>query len=116
LGKDRRELIAATWLYYYGFRIQAVAGFGFGDTHWVVYPLTVGWLLACTNAFNLIDGVDGLASGVGFFARMTMLISALLHGNTPLLILTVPLAAALLAFLRFNFTRHRFFWATAGAC
>ena len=97
------QLAAATWLYVAGFRISAVAGFSFGDSHWIMFPLTIGWLLACTNAFNLIDGVDGLASGVGFFATVTMMISALLHGNMPLLILTVPLAAALLAFLRFNF-------------
>ena len=109
------QLVAATWLYVYGFRVHAVAGFGFGDAHWIIYPLTVGWLLACTNAFNLIDGVDGLASGVGFFATMTMLISALLHGNTPLLILTVPLAAALLAFLRFNFNPASIFLGDSGS-
>jgi UDP-GlcNAc:undecaprenyl-phosphate GlcNAc-1-phosphate transferase len=51
------QMVAATWRYYYGFRIQAVAGFGFGEAHWIMYPLTVGWLLACANAFNLIDGV-----------------------------------------------------------
>jgi len=109
------QMVAATWLYYYGFRIQAVAGFGFDEAHWIMYPLTVGWLLACTNAFNLIDGVDGLASGVGFLATMTMLISALLHGNMPLLILTVPLAAALLAFLRFNCNPASIFLGDSGS-
>lgn len=86
------QLIAASWLYVAGFRIQAVAGIAFSESHWLMYPLTIGWLLACTNAFNLIDGVDGLASGVGFFATMTMLISGLLYGNMELLILTTPLA------------------------
>jgi len=109
------QLVAASWLYAVGFRISAIAGVPFGESHWVMYPLTIGWLLACTNAFNLIDGVDGLASGVGFFATMTMLISGLLHGNMELLILTTPLAAALLAFLRFNFNPASIFLGDSGS-
>jgi UDP-GlcNAc:undecaprenyl-phosphate GlcNAc-1-phosphate transferase len=109
------QLIAASWLYVAGFRIQAVAGIAFSESHWLMYPLTIGWLLACTNAFNLIDGVDGLASGVGFFATITMLISGLLHGNMELLILTTPLAAALLAFLRFNFNPASIFLGDSGS-
>jgi UDP-GlcNAc:undecaprenyl-phosphate GlcNAc-1-phosphate transferase len=109
------QVIAASWIYFHGFRINSVAGIPFGESHWIMYPLTVGWLLACTNAFNLIDGVDGLASGVGLFATATMLISALLHGNMELLILTVPLAAALLAFLRFNFNPASIFLGDSGS-
>ena len=109
------QLAAATWIYVHGFRIESIAGFAFGDSHWILYPLTVAWLLACTNAFNLIDGIDGLASGVGFFATATMLISALLHGNMELLILTVPLAAALLAFLRYNFNPASIFLGDSGS-
>ena len=109
------QLAAATWIYVYGFRIESIAGVPFGDSYWITYPLTVTWLLACTNAFNLIDGIDGLASGVGFFATATMMISALLHGNTELLILTVPLAAALLAFLRYNFNPASIFLGDSGS-
>ena len=109
------QLAAATWIYVHGFRIESIAGFAFGDSHWILYPLTVAWLLACTNAFNLIDGIDGLVSGVGFFATATMLISALLHGNMELLILTVPLAAALLAFLRYNFNPASIFLGDSGS-
>jgi len=43
--------------------------------------VTVVWLIGMHNAFNLIDGVDGLASGVGLFATATMLIAALLQHN-----------------------------------
>ena len=73
------------------------------------------WLLACTNAFNLIDGVDGLASGVGFFATVTMFLAALLQGNAELQLLTVPLAAALLAFLRYNFNPASIFLGDSGS-
>jgi len=46
---------------------------------WLSLLVTLVWLIGCTNAFNLIDGVDGLASGVGLFATVTMLIAALLR-------------------------------------
>src|SRR5690242_10756315 len=48
------------------------------------FILTVVWLAGCTNALNLIDGVDGLATGVGLFAAITTLIVGLLQGNVGL--------------------------------
>jgi UDP-GlcNAc:undecaprenyl-phosphate GlcNAc-1-phosphate transferase len=56
-----------------------------------------------------------LASGVGFFATVTILLSALLQGNLELQILTAPLAAALLAFLRYNFNPASIFLGDSGA-
>src|SRR5580658_9598057 len=41
------------------------------------FALTVIWLIGCTNAFNLIDGMDGLAAGVGLVATVTLSIAAL---------------------------------------
>ncbi len=109
------QFLAASWLFYSGLRIESVAGNYFGEMPWLTFPLTVCWLLACTNAFNLIDGLDGLASGVGFFATVTMLLAALLQGNVEMQILTVPLAAALLAFLRYNFNPASIFLGDSGA-
>jgi UDP-GlcNAc:undecaprenyl-phosphate GlcNAc-1-phosphate transferase len=109
------QFVASAWLYVAGLRIDAIAGEALADSHWVAFPLTVLWLLACTNAFNLIDGIDGLASGVGFFATVTILLSALLQGNLELQILTAPLAAALLAFLRYNFNPASIFLGDSGA-
>ena len=82
------------------------SGVNMGSVHghwmagWVAAPVTVFWLMLCTNAFNLIDGVDGLATGVGLFATLTVLASGLMGGNFPLVLATVPLAAALLGFVR----------------
>src|SRR5207302_8185636 len=78
-------------------------------------PITVFWLLACTNAFNLIDGVDGLAAGVGLFATITMLLAALLQNNVPLALATVPLAGALPGFLRYNFNPATIFLGDSGS-
>src|SRR5205807_2435392 len=38
---------------------------------WASFAITVIWLIGCANAFNLIDGMDGLAAGVGLFATLT---------------------------------------------
>ncbi len=110
------EAAAALWLYFSGFRIHDVFGIGSGWAHWFSLPVTVVWLVACANAFNLIDGMDGLASGVGFFATCTMLVASLLKTAVPLLgILTAPLAGALLAFLRFNFNPASMFLGDSGS-
>jgi UDP-GlcNAc:undecaprenyl-phosphate GlcNAc-1-phosphate transferase len=64
----------------------------------------VVWLVGCSNAFNLIDGMDGLAAGVGLVATVTMLLAALTQNNLPLILATMPLAGCLLGFLRYNFS------------
>lgn len=83
-----------------GVEISGVRGYNLPT--WFSYPLTLVWLVGCTNAVNLIDGVDGLAAGVGLFATVTTLIASLLHGNYDLALATAPLAGALLGFLRYN--------------
>src|ERR1700733_997873 len=67
---------------------------------WLGFVITVIWLVGCTNAFNLIDGMDGLAAGVGLVAAVTMLVAALTQSNLPLALATMPLAGCLLGFLR----------------
>lgn len=77
--------------------------------------LTIGWLLVCTNAFNLVDGLDGLAAGVGLFATLTTFATALLQGNQPLAYATLPLAGCLLGFLCFNFNPATVFLGDSGS-
>ena len=70
---------------------------------WINFPLTLLWLVFCTNAVNLIDGMDGLASGVGLLATISTLLVGVFTGNSGLVLATMPLAGALLAFLYYNF-------------
>lgn len=70
---------------------------------WLGFAITVVWLVGCSNAFNLIDGMDGLAAGIGLVATVTMLLAALAQNNIPLILATMPLAGCLLGFLRYNF-------------
>jgi UDP-GlcNAc:undecaprenyl-phosphate GlcNAc-1-phosphate transferase len=107
------QALGAAWAFWAGVRIASVAGHNVG---WASFLVTIVWLIGCTNAFNLIDGVDGLASGVGLFATATMLIAALLqHNNTVLALAIAPLAGALLAFLRYNFNPASIFLGDSGS-
>ena len=102
-------------LLYEGVAALAVAaGLSLGDAWWSA-PATVLWLVAAANAFNLIDGVDGLATGVGLFATLTMLGAALINGNYGLALATAPLAGCLLGFLRYNFEPASIFLGDSGS-
>lgn len=106
------QFMAAGCAYWAGVRIMAVADH---STHWWSLPLTLAWLVGCTNAFNLIDGLDGLAAGIGLVATLTIVAEALLHGNLPLAAATVPLAGALLGFLCYNFNPASIFMGDCGS-
>lgn len=107
------QLLAATLAVSLGARISL------GGPHptslWITVPLSLMWLIGCTNAVNLIDGLDGLATGVGLFATLTTLTVAIIQGNMGLAMATVPLAGCLLAFLRYNFSPASVFLGDSGS-
>ena len=107
------QVLAASLAWSAGIRLDAIGGHTFSVES--SFFLTLAWIVACTNAVNLIDGVDGLATGVGLFATLTMLIAGLLHGNMELVYATAPLAGALLGFLRFNFNPASIFLGDCGS-
>jgi len=82
---------------------------------YAAYPLTFIWLLGITNAFNIIDIMDGLAAGVGFIAATALLVVSILNGNVQIAILTATLAGSLLGFLRFNFDPARIYLGDTGS-
>lgn len=104
------QAIASTIAVALGARITLLHG-----PSWLGWLISLLWLLACTNAVNLIDGMDGLATGVGLTATLTTLVVALLSGNIGLAIVTAPLAGALLAFLRYNFAPASVFLGDSGS-
>jgi UDP-GlcNAc:undecaprenyl-phosphate GlcNAc-1-phosphate transferase len=107
------QLAAAAVAFGAGVQITSLAGWMVPA--WLSLPVTLLWLAGCSNAFNLIDGVDGLAAGAGLFATVTILVGALLQGNVPLALATVPLAGALLGFLRYNFNPASIFLGDSGS-
>lgn len=109
--------IAAAMLYAGGLRIVNIPVI-FGDRvlPWYVgLALTVIWVLAITNAFNLIDGLDGLAAGSALFSTMVVFVVALLNGPTLVEVMTISLAGAILGFLRFNFNPATIFLGDSGS-
>jgi len=107
------QLIGAGCAYWTGLRVAGLAGYS--AEHWLSVPLTLLWLVLCTNAFNLIDGVDGLATGLGLFATLTMVIAGLFQNNVPLLAVTLPVAGFLLGFLLYNFNPATVFLGDSGS-
>ncbi len=108
------EIVAAVIAFQAGVRIDFLHQWS--HLHlWLSLPLTVLWLVGCANAFNLIDGLDGLAAGVGLFATLTSLVAALTHNNLQLALVTAPLAGCLLGFLRYNFNPASIFLGDSGS-
>lgn len=107
------QLIAAGLAFYAGVEVHSFGGQTFSS--WWSFVLTIAWLVTCMNAMNLIDGIDGLAAGVGFFAASTTVLAALLQRNMDLALATVPLAGCLLGFLRYNFNPATIFLGDCGS-
>ncbi|HKD06967.1 MAG TPA: MraY family glycosyltransferase [Bryobacteraceae bacterium] len=107
------EIIAAVLAYRAGFGVYALRGHELSP--WISLPVSVFWLVGCTNALNLIDGMDGLAAGVGIFATLTSFVAALIHGSLDLAFVTAPLVGALLGFLRYNFNPASIFLGDSGS-
>jgi UDP-GlcNAc:undecaprenyl-phosphate/decaprenyl-phosphate GlcNAc-1-phosphate transferase len=109
--------IAATMLFAGGLRIVNIPVlFGDHQLPWFIgLPCTVLWVLAITNAFNLIDGLDGLAAGSALFSTLVAFVVALLNGPSLVTVMTIALAGAILGFLRFNFNPATIFLGDSGS-
>ena len=85
---------------------------------WLAYPVTVIWIVAITNAVNLIDGLDGLACGVSTISAATMMVIALLVSELDELDVAVMMAAlvgACIGFLPYNYNPAKIFMGDTGA-
>jgi len=68
---------------------------------WLAIPLTMAWIIGLTNAFNLIDGLDGLATGIALFASIALFLISLQQGAGLVTYFYTTIAGATLAFLKF---------------
>ena len=107
------QLFAALLLIAIDIRID----FGGGDLRTALSILfTILWIMAITNAVNLLDGVDGLAGGVSFIMAMGLLVvSAQDQSKVAATLLLAALAGAALGFLRHNFPPSRIIMGDSGA-
>ena len=111
------QVAAACVAYLCGFRIDAVALPGLGHLPMGIFalPVTVLWITAIINAINLIDGLDGLAGGVAFFACVSNFAVAAINRDPVVMLLSASLGGALLGFLLYNFNPASIFMGDSGS-
>lgn len=78
-------------------------------------PLMFGWVILVTNAFNLIDGLDGLAAGVSFIATSTIFLISIISGNFSSAIVSSVLCGTLIGILPYNFYKAKIFIGDSGS-
>ena len=78
-------------------------------------PFTLFWLVGATNAINLLDGLDGLASTLGIILSLAMCVIAVITGHPVIAIVALVFAGALLGFLPFNFPPASIFLGDSGS-
>lgn len=112
-------LAAVTVLFYaLGGRIEilSIPFVGSVSLHPVVgFLLTIVWVVGIANAFNLIDGVDGLATGSALFSSLVLLTVSLLQGRALIAVCALVLTGALAGFLRYNFNPASIFLGDSGS-
>jgi UDP-GlcNAc:undecaprenyl-phosphate/decaprenyl-phosphate GlcNAc-1-phosphate transferase len=111
------QAVAAAMLFAGGMRVLDLPLiFGSYSLPWFVgLPLTVLWVVAVTNAFNLIDGLDGLAAGSALFSTLVFFVCALVNHSWLESLMSITLAGAILGFLRFNFNPATIFLGDSGS-
>ena len=102
----------------FGIRIEFLSLFG--SEYYTLGPvwnvvLTALWILLMTNAFNLIDGLDGLVSGVSAISGSFLLITAFLMSEPSIALLTAAVVGACIGFLPFNVYPAKIFIGDTGA-
>lgn len=78
-------------------------------------PFTLLWIVGCTNAVNLIDGLDGLAVGVSAISSLTMLVVSLFVAEPVVSIVMAALTGACLGFMPYNLNPAKIFMGDVGS-
>jgi UDP-GlcNAc:undecaprenyl-phosphate GlcNAc-1-phosphate transferase len=109
---------AGLYLYFNGYQMNALSNPLSGESLELgVFsaPLTVIWFVGMSNAFNLIDGLDGLAAGIGLFSTTTLFIACVINERWEIAVIAAALGGSLLGFLRYNFNPASVFLGDSGA-
>ena len=108
----------ASLFYALGGRIDALSIPLFGSTELpplISFLFTIVWLVGITNAFNLIDGIDGLASGAALFSSLVILGVSVSQERPLMIVVSLVLCGSVAGFLRYNFNPASIFLGDSGA-
>jgi UDP-GlcNAc:undecaprenyl-phosphate GlcNAc-1-phosphate transferase len=117
-AKFAAQAVAAILLFALGGRIEVLSIPFVGSVDLPIYlsfALTLVWTVGISNAFNLIDGLDGLAAGAALFASFVMLSVALVIYNPFVVVVGLAVTGSLVGFLRYNFNPASIFLGDSGA-
>ena len=104
-------IVALSW-----YRIEVISlPFGTFNLGIWSFPITVLWVVAITNAINLLDGLDGLAAGTSLIVCIAMFGISLINQNVGIALVSVILAGSILGFLKYNFHPASIFLGDSGA-
>ncbi|HEX8847102.1 MAG TPA: MraY family glycosyltransferase [Pyrinomonadaceae bacterium] len=111
-------ILAGAVLYFMGGRIEALSVPFVGSVvlpQAVGFALTILWVVGVANAFNLIDGIDGLATGAALFSALVILVVSFILGHPLATMVALVLSGALIGFLRYNFNPASIFLGDSGS-
>ena len=108
------QIIITSILVFFGFRL------GWTDSKTVNLFLSIVWIVGITNAFNLLDNMDGLSAGVAFIAGVFLFLNLYLNPGSinsagPVLLMSTAYLGAILGFLVYNFNPASIFMGDAGS-
>lgn len=114
------QIIASVILICFGISVRYVTNpfdrvTGMADIGIFSIPATIFWIVGVTNAFNLIDGLDGLAAGVASISCITLFIVSVLNGRAGTAMLTAILAGSTIGFIPYNFNPAKIFMGDTGS-
>jgi UDP-GlcNAc:undecaprenyl-phosphate GlcNAc-1-phosphate transferase len=111
------QIIAAALVTAGGFTISFVSLPGAGSLSLGIfaYPITVLWIVAISNAINLVDGIDGLAGGIAAWTALSLALLSILSGQSVPALVSLSLLGAVMGFLAFNFPPARIFMGDSGS-
>jgi len=118
LGKLAAQIGAASLAFALGFRIELVTEPFSGasaELHGLAFPATVIWLVAIPNLINLVDGMDGIAGGVGISLAGTLAVVSWMGGDMLAAVLCMGVVGAVAGFLTFNLPSARIYLGDGGA-
>lgn len=107
------QLVAASILIASGLRISFLPSGIFFDA--IEIFITIAWILGITNAFNYLDGIDGLCAGIGAISSLFFFAILFFSGQHAYAVLPLSLVGACLGFMPHNFKKDKMFLGDSGS-